>query len=74
MPQTPTTIDVLGQQLQKDFGNISQLLGSVLTGLSGEIEAQVKQEIVRVFGDTDFDSIISVVVTEYQSLVVNLFA
>jgi len=58
MPQTPTTIDVLGQQLQKDFGNISQLLGSVLTGLSGEIEAQVKQEIVRVFGDTDFDSII----------------
>jgi len=58
MPQNPTTIDVLGQQLQKDFGNISQLLGSVLTGLSGEIEAQVKQEIVRVFGNTDFDAII----------------
>ena len=58
MPQTPTTIDVLGQQLQKDFGNISQLLGSVLTGLSGEIEAQVKQEIVKTFGATDFDAII----------------
>lgn len=58
MPKDPTTIDVLGQQLQKDFGNISQLLGSVLTGLSGEIEAQVKQEIVRVFGNTDFDTII----------------
>lgn len=58
MPKDPTTIDVLGQQLQRNFGDISQLLGSVLTGLSGEIEAQVKQEIVKVFGDTDFDAII----------------
>lgn len=58
MPNNPTTIDVLGQQLQKNFGDISQLLGSVLTGLSGEIEAQVKQEITSIFEKTDFDQII----------------
>ena len=58
MPKDPTTIDVLGQQLQRNFGDISQLLGSVLTGLSGEIEAQVKREIVSVFERTDFDQII----------------
>lgn len=58
MSQNPTTIDVLGQQLQRNFGDISQLLGSVLTGLSDEIEAQVKKEIVSVFERTNFDEII----------------
>lgn len=58
MPKDPTTIDVLGNQLQTNFNNISSLLSTIITGVTSEIEAQVKQEVVKIFGNTNLEDAI----------------
>ena len=58
MPQNPTTIDVLGNQLQTNFNNISSLLSTIITGVTGEIEAQVKQEVSKIFGSVNLEDAI----------------
>lgn len=58
MPQNPTTIDVLGNQLQTNFNNISSLLSTIITGVTGEIEAQVKNEVSKIFGSVNLEDAI----------------
>jgi hypothetical protein len=58
MPQNPDTIDVLGSQLQTNFNNISSLLSTIITGVTGEIEEQVKREVSKLFGSTNLEELI----------------
>ena len=58
MPQNPATIDVLGSQLQNNFNNISSLLSTIITGVTGEIEEQVKREVTNIFGSTNLEELV----------------